>query len=109
MSVFDQSRVLNNQTMLNEFHFDRMGHPQIPANPAKVALSQQSTIDRRNTYTQAPGLRDVKKIQHRLEMRCNASPDRNYSDTTAATGRHDERKVSVYLKALGDISKSNPE
>lgn len=109
MSVFDQSRALNNQTMLNEFHFDRMGHPQINSNPAKVALSQQSTIDRRNAYTQAAAFRDIKKIQHKLEMRCNVSPDRNYSDATTATGSHDERKVSVYLKALGEIGKSNPE
>ena len=37
------------------------------------------------------------------------SPDRNYSDATTATGSHDERKVSIYLRALDEVSKSNPE
>lgn len=109
MSVFDQSRAINNQTMLNEFQFDRMRNPKISSNPAKAPLSQQSTIDRRSAYTQIAALRDIKKIQHKLEMKANVSPDRNYSDATTATGSHDERRVSIYLKALNEVAQSNPE
>jgi hypothetical protein len=37
------------------------------------------------------------------------NPDRNYSDATTATASHDERRVSIYLRALEEFAKSNPE
>lgn len=109
MSQFDQSRGINNQTMLSEFQFDQMRNPKISSNVPNVALSQQSTIDRRSAFTQIAPFKDIKKIQNKLEMRSNVSPDRNYSDATTATGSHDERKVSIYLRALDEVAKANPE
>uniref|UniRef100_A0A7S3KP93 Uncharacterized protein n=1 Tax=Euplotes crassus TaxID=5936 RepID=A0A7S3KP93_EUPCR len=109
MSVFEQSRAINNQTMLNEIQFDRMRNSKISPNPPQAPLSQQITIDRRSAYTQISALRDIQKIQNKLEMRANVSPDRNYSDATTATGSHDERRVSIYLRALSEVAQSNPE
>lgn len=54
-------------------------------------------------------LRILNKIQHKLEVRAKLNPERNYSNATTATGSHDERKVSIYLRALDEVSKSNPE
>lgn len=95
--------------MLNEFQFDALGNHKLSMNPAKIPLSQQNTLDRRSGSSQGTVFRDIKKIQHKLEMRSNVSPDRNYSDATTATGSHDERKVSIYLRALDEVAKSNPE
>lgn len=54
-------------------------------------------------------LKILNKIQHKLEVGVKGSPERNYSNATTATGSHDERKVSIYLKSLDEVSKSNPE
>ena len=109
MSVFDHSRAINNQTMLNEFQFDALGNHKLSMNPAKVPLSQQNTLDRRSGSSHKTVFKDIKKIQNKLQMRSKKSPDRNYSDATTATGSHDERKVSIYLRALDEVARSNPE
>lgn len=109
MSVFDHSRAITNQTMCNEFKFDALGNHKLSMNAAKVPLSQQNTIDRRSSSTIKSVFKDIQKIQSKLEMRSNVSPDRNYSDATTATASHDERRVSNYLRALEEVAKSNSE
>jgi hypothetical protein len=95
--------------MCNEFKFDALGNHKLSMNVAKVPLSQQNTIDRRNASNHKTILKDIHKIQSKLEMRSNVSPDRNYSDATTATASHDERRVSNYLRALEEVAKSNSE
>lgn len=117
MSVFlDNSRAVTNQTMCNDIKLDGIGGHKLSVKPTKIPLSQQNTIDRRNaTYNKYP-FRDIGKIQNKLEknlyklkMRSNISPDRNYSDATTATASHDERRISMYLRALEEVAKANPE
>jgi len=60
MSVFDHSKAINNQTMLNEFQFDALGNHKLSMNPAKVVLSQQNTIDRQSTSGHKTIFKDIK-------------------------------------------------
>ena len=115
MSVFDNNRVVNNYTMGGNKPVEPAIH-KINAMAARVPFSHQNTIDkRRNTVHKQP-FRDINKIQnkleknlYKLEMRSNISPDRMYSDATTATASHDERRISIYLRALEEITKSNPD
>ena len=115
MSVFDNNRVVTNYTMGNSKCIDP-GINKTNAMAARVPFSQQNTIDkRRNTLHKQP-FKDINKIQskleknlYKLEMRSNVSPDMMYSDATTATASHDERRISIYLRALEEITKSNPE
>lgn len=109
MSVFDHSRAMANQTMWNDMKFDVLGNHKLSMNPLKAPLSQQSTIDRQSATGYKNVFKDIKKIQHKLQMRSNVSPDRNYSDATTATASHDERRISIYLRALKEVARSNPE
>lgn len=114
MSVFDNSRAVTNQTMWNEPNFDVLGKHKLSFKPTKIPLSQQNTIDKRNNYNCA--LRDIPKIQaklennlYKLELRSGINQEKNYSDATTATASHDERKISMYLRALEEVGKANPE
>ena len=95
--------------MWNDMKFEVLGNHKLSMNPAKIPLSQQNTIDRRSGSSYKNAFKDIKKIQHKLHMRSNVSPDRNYSDATTATASHDERRISNYLRALDEVAKSNPE
>ena len=95
--------------MCNEFKFDALGNHKLSMNAAKVPLSQQNTIDRRSSSVIKSVFKDIQKIQSKLEMRSNVSPDRAYSDATTATASHDERRISNYLRALEEVAKSNSE
>lgn len=114
--MFDNSRAVTNQTMCNELQFEATKNPKLNVKPAKVALSQQNTIDKCSTTAYKTVFKDLNKIQnklekkfYKLEMRSNMSPDRNYSDATTATASHDERRISIYLRTLEEVATSNPD
>lgn len=115
MSVFDNNRVVNNYTMATNKPIDICNQKGAPK-AVKVPFSHQNTIDKRRQTVVKQPFKDINKIQskleknlYKLEMRSNVSPDRMYSDATTATASHDERRISIYLRALEEITKSNPE
>jgi hypothetical protein len=115
MSVFDNNRVVNNYTMGTNKPIDICNQKGAPK-AVKVPFSHQNTIDKRRQTVVKQPFKDINKIQskleknlYKLEMRSNVSPDRMYSDATTATASHDERRISIYLRALEEITKSNPE